>query len=343
MHSGIVTEQEKVIFQPGIGGYREYRIPGILAMPDGALLLACEARAENKGDWGDIDAMVWRLERNGKMRQTVKIGQSHLPADGSMRTHNNPVLIPDGESVHLIYHKNYEQAFICSSSDQGQTWGAPREITEAYRAFPYEWNVCATGPGHGIQMKNGRLVAAIWLANGELAADGVTRKHWPSVAGCIYSDDHGLTWHAGALAPSMVNGNETTVAQLPDGRLLFNYRNMNTPSNRVLGISENGEKIDALWSSDQLEDPMCFGSMAATEQGVLFANCASATKRINALVKYSKDAGSTWQPLWHVDDVAGYIDIAYAHRRIYALYERSSYEKHIVEAIVLKVSEEIAL
>ena len=95
-------------------------------------------------------------------------------------------------------------------------------------------------------MRDGRLVAAIWLANGEVAADGLTRKHWPSVAGCVYSDDHGKTWHAGALAEGMANGNETTVAQLPDGRLLFCYRNMNEARCRMLGLSANGETLEAL-------------------------------------------------------------------------------------------------
>lgn len=337
------TEKEISIFQHGSGGYREYRIPGILPMADGAFLLACEARAEDTGDWGDIDVVVWRMEENAQRRETLRIGQSHLPHDGTMRTYNNPVLIPDGESVHLIYHQNYAQAFICSSGDGGRTWGTSREITGAYREFPYAWNVCATGPGHGIQMKNGRLVVAVWLANGRLRDDGQTREHWPSVAGCIYSDDHGGTWHAGALAEGIANANETTVAQLPDGRLLFNYRNMNEDRFRVLGLSENGEAIDRLWRCDQLEDPMCFGSMAATAQGVIFGNCASQSRRVNAEVKYTRDAGETWNVLWPVDPVGGYIDVAYAARRIYAFYERYSREERIVKELVLKISEPVDL
>ena len=192
MNTHFRTETEKVIFQSGAEGYREYRIPGILPLKDGALLLACESRAENKGDWGDIDIAIWRREKDGALARVLRIGQSHLPPDGSMRTYNNPVLVPDGQNVHLLYHLNYERAFIRSSEDGGHTWGEAREITAAYREFPFAWNVCATGPGHGIAMRDGRLVAAIWLANGEVAADGLTRKHWPSVAGCVYSDDLSL-------------------------------------------------------------------------------------------------------------------------------------------------------
>lgn len=207
MNANLRTETEQVIFQSGAGGYREYRIPGILPLKDGALLLACEARAENRGDWGDIDIAVWRREKDGALAQVLCAGQSHLPPDGSMRTYNNPVLVPDGQTVHLIYHRNYGQAFIRSSGDGGRTWGEAREITAAYREFPFAWNVCATGPGHGAAMRDGRLVAAIWLANGETDGGGLTRRHWPSVAGCVYSADHGQTWRAGALAGGMVNGN----------------------------------------------------------------------------------------------------------------------------------------
>ena len=85
----------------------------------------------------------------------------------------------------------------------------------------------------------------------------------------------------------------------------------------------NGETLDALWSCEALPDPMCFGSLAAGEKGVLFGNCASQTARVNATVRYSTDAGAHWDTLWQVDEVAGYIDIAYANRRVYALYELS--------------------
>ena len=140
MNTNLRTETEQVIFQSGAGGYREYRIPGILPLKDGALLLACESRAENKGDWGDIDIAIWRREKDGALAQVLRIGQSHLPPDGSMRTYNNPVLVPDGQNVHLLYHLNYERAFIRSSEDGGHTWGEAREITAAYREFPFAWN-----------------------------------------------------------------------------------------------------------------------------------------------------------------------------------------------------------
>jgi len=256
MKENLRKVSEKVIVKKMSGGYREYRIPGVLCAQN-AVFLAYEARAEEAGDWGDIDVVVLRMEKDGSVKELLKIGMSRLPKDGTMRTYNNPTLIPDGERIHMIFHINYERAFIVTSADRGETWTEPREITQAYREADFDWNVCATGPGHGIQLKSGRLVAPIWLANGRVHEDGMTRDHWPSVAGCVYSDDHGETWHTGLLTEGVTDANETSVTELADGRLLFNFRNRNEDKRRVLGISsDGGGSIEKYWIPDALIDPM---------------------------------------------------------------------------------------
>lgn len=318
MKIAIYPKAESTILVSGTEGYVEYRIPGILPVKD-SLLLACEGRSKYS-DWGKVDILVYRLEAGRELQQVLKLSgtsSSDIPT-----TYNNPVLIPDGEKTHLIYHKNYDQVFIVTSEDGGKNWSNNREITNAYRKFPYEWNVSATGPGHGIQMKSGRLVVPIWLAKGKVLEDG-TREHWPSVAGCAYSDDHGVTWNAGALADTIYDGNETTVAELEDGKLLFNFRHREDDKHRILGLSsDGGETFDNLWSAEDLQDPMCFGSMAAVKDGVLFVNCDSDRSRIDLTVKYSCDGGRSWEPVWKVDTEAGYSDIAVVDEIIYIFYEQ---------------------
>lgn len=327
---------ERMIAKCNTNGYREYRIPGILSVKDG-FLLAFEGRVDDLNDWGDIDIIIMKLEPDGTLHEILKIGESHLPADGTMRTYSNPVLVPDGERVHLIYHRNYEQAFVVTSENGGRSWSEAREITDVYRRFPYEWNVCATGPGHGIQTGRGRLIAPVWLVNGELYEDGMRRRHWPSVAGCVYSDDHGLTWQAGGVADFMKDANETSVAELEDGGLLFNYRNRNVDRHRVLAVSEDGgESLGERWTSAELRDPMCFGGMTVNGREVLFVNCDTETKRTDLAVKRSMDRGKNWEKIWEVDSVGGYADIAVVNGEIYVFYERQSYEENIVKELVLK-------
>lgn len=331
---------ERIIAKCNTKGYREYRIPGILPAEDG-ILLAFESRKSDLGDWGDIDVTVMRLEKDGTLQETLRIGESHLSADRAMRTYSNPVLIQDGKRVHLIYHRNYEQAFVIHSEDGGRTWTDAKEITETYRRFPYEWNVCATGPGHGILLKSGRLIAPVWLAAGELYEDGMRRRHWPSVAGCVYSDDHGDTWQPGAIADFMKDANETCVVELADGRLLFNYRNRNEDKHRVLAISEDGgESLRERWTPGELRDPMCFGGMAVSGTDVLFVNCDSERKRTELTVKRSSDYGKTWEKIWNVDPVGGYADIAAVNGEIYVFYERQCNEEKIVRELVLKKQKE---
>lgn len=327
--------KEQIILRGNTNGYEEYRIPGILVLSD-ALLLTCEARIGGMGDWGDIDILVLRFEKDGSYHEVLKIGESDQIPDGRMRTYNNPVLIPDGERVHLIYHKNYEKAFIVTSEDSGKNWSEAREITETFREFPYQWNVCATGPGHGIQLKSGRLIAPIWIANGKVLEDGMRREHWPSTAGCIYSDDHGVTWKCGFLVENVIDANETSVAQAEDGMLLFNFRNREAKYRRVLGISEDGgETLKQQWIADALVDPMCMGGMSADKDKIFFVNCNTENARTDLTVKCTKDLGKTWEVVWEIDQISGYADIAVIDEKMIVFYEHTVGNK--ITELVLQV------
>lgn len=329
--------EEKIIFQGNTNGYDSYRIPGMILVQD-ALLLTCEARVGGMGDWGDIDILVVRLEKDGSLTEVFKVGESEKPQDGTMRTYNNPVLVPDMDRVHLIYHKNYEQAFIVTSEDEGRTWSKAREITETFKSFPCKWNVCATGPGHGVKMDSGRLVAPIWLADGEVYEDGMRKKHWPSVAGCIYSDDHGVTWKAGALTKDICDANETSIAQLKEDYLLFNFRNRGEDHRRILGISvDGGETFERQWIAEELIDPMCMGGMTSNGDKVFFVNCNTEKTRTNLKVKCSKDEGTTWEDICDVDSVGGYADIVVHDEKIVIFYEHTVGDR-ITELVLKSIS-----
>lgn len=326
--------EEQIILKGNTNGYEEYRIPGILALSD-SLLLTCEARVGGMGDWGDIDILVIRVEKDGSYHEVLKIGESNQIPDGKMRTYNNPVLIPDGERVHLIYHKNYEQAFIVTSEDAGRSWSEAKEITETFQGFSYQWNVCATGPGHGIQMRSGRLIAPIWIANGKVHEDGMRRNHWPSTAGCIYSDDHGITWQTGFLIENEEDANETSVEETKNGELLFNFRNRNLQYRRVLGISTDGGKtINEQWIAEALVDPMCMGGMSASNDKIFFANCNTEKARTDLTIKCTNDSGKTWETVWEVDSVSGYADIAVTDQYMIVFYEHTVENK--ITELVLK-------
>ena len=126
------------------------------------------------------------------------------------------------------------------STDDGMTWSKPIDITATFEPFraKYAWKVIATGPGHGIQLRSGRLVVPIWLAYGN------TGDHKPSAAATIYSDDHGKSWQAGDIAVpdegEFGDPNETMLTELSDGRVMLVTRSVSKPNRKLITIGPNG-------------------------------------------------------------------------------------------------------
>jgi len=246
-------------------------------------------------------------------------------------TYNNPVAIADRNgAVHFLFCLEYMRAFYMRSGDDGQTFTTPVEITSAFDAFrpEYAWRVLATGPGHGIQLANGRLLVPIWLALGT-AGNG----HHPSVNGTVYSDDHGASWHRGDIAipnaPEFPDPNETTAVQLADGRVMLNVRTEAKENRRTVVISKDGATH---WSSPRLQqdlvDPICFASLlrlstkkTGGKNRLLFVNPGNTARadgkdtrskdRVNLTVYLSYDEGAHWSVKRTVESGAtGYADLA---------------------------------
>lgn len=329
----------EILLRMGEGGYTEYRIPGIVEHR-GEAVMCMECRAATGTDWGRIDIMVFG--ESGRRHLFVPMGselENATQALCSGDTLNNPVLISDGDMLHLIFHVNYRDVMYTVSTDGGYTWAPLRDITAAYREFPYDWNVSATGPGHGIVLKNGRLVAPIWLAHGEVEnGDTYSVKHYPSVSGAIYSDDGGATWHAGAMftdSGDIMDCNETACVQLGDGSLLFNIRHRGAVNKRALGISmDGGESCIWMQTDASLDDPQCFGSMIVNGGDVYFTNCHARSGRVDLGVK--RLAMGAWEVCGKLDDIGGYSDCAVVGGKLWVLYERTKPGVGITEIVLAK-------
>lgn len=343
--------QKTDLFEAGTSGYATYRIPGIIVTGKEALLVYCEARKSLQGDWGTIDIMMrrsadggltWAKQRKlitveGKVAQNPVALKQNLAKEGEI-TINNPVAIVDRQTnaVHFLYCLEYARCYYMRSNDDGQTFTEPVDITGTFDQFrkDYDWKVLATGPGHGIQLKNGRLLVPVWLSTGTGG-----HAHRPSCVSVIYSDDHGQTWQRGQIVvahPNPVNPSETVAVQLHDGRVMFNIRHESEPRFRGICISPDGV---AGWSrieyDPQLPEPVCMGSIIRfTEQPVhkknriLFANPHNPEnrERKNVTVKLSYDEGKTWPVAKSIEPgISGYSDLAVGPDGFaYCFYERAS-------------------
>lgn len=345
--------QVQEIFRSGQDGYAQYRIPGMAVTKKGTLLAYAEARKSLRGDWGTINIVLRRSTDRGatwspfriiaqvdgpKAKNPVAIAQNLATNDEV--TYNNPVAITDHKSgaVHFLFCLEYMRAFYMRSDDDGQTFSKPVEITSTFDTFrpEYPWKVLATGPGHGIRLRNGRLLVPIWLSTGTGG-----HAHRPSVASTIYSDDQGKTWRRGEIAvpdtPEFVFPNETTAAQLSDGRVMLNVRTEAKAHRRTIVTSADGA---TRWSAPrfdpQLVEPICFGTLISIGgKRLVFANPDNLDKggapgepgknrdRRNITVQFSDDDGATWkskrviEPSW-----SGYSDLAQGtNGTIYLFYE----------------------
>lgn len=333
------------LFRAGEAGYALYRIPGIVVTPKGTVLVYCEARRNSRGDWGEIDLILRRGTENAAQwhppqkvpepkvpitRNPVAVAQK-LGRPGDI-TLNNPIAIADQKTgvVHFLYCAEYNRCFYVRSDDDGETFSEPKEITSAFNPFrpEYDWKVIATGPGHGIQLVNGRLLVPIWMSTGTGG-----HAHRPSAVSVIYSDDAGQNWKRGDIVCNhpepLLNPSETAAAQLADGRVLLNIRSESKDHRRALSVSKDGATA---WTvptfQHDLPEPICMGSLLALPRGeLLFANPDSPGRaRTNLTIYLSRDQGRSWPVKKSLESgPSAYSDLAVASDgTVLCFYENNS-------------------
>lgn len=289
------------VFTAGENGCDTYRIPAVVETGKGTLLAFAEARWSNGSDSGDIDLVVRRSTNGGTAWGPI------LPVvnDGT-NTCGNPCPIVDRktDTVVLLFTKNLgtvtqEQivkgeapprtVFVTTSKDDGATWSVPVDISAQVRKP--EWRWYATGPGHGIQLKDGRMVAPCDHSTGPTEDD--MHSH------VILSDDAGATWRIGGVLEGRTD--ESTVAELEDGSLYLNVRNYRGTNRRGYAFShDRGETWSAFAEDPALVEPVCQASVLVlgTNSGegksfVVFSNPADVERR-NMTLRLSTDHCRTW-------------------------------------------------
>ncbi|SCG53285.1 sialidase-1 [Micromonospora echinaurantiaca] len=343
-----------VPFVSGTEGYTGFRIPAVVTTRSGILLAFAEGRHGSLADAGNIDLV---LKRSGDGGCTW--GPLQMVHDRGPDTAGNPapVLTASGRLVLLsttnaadaseaeimrgeVTPEQSRRVFVQHSDDDGVSWSAPREITGQAKAQNWRWY--ATGPGHALRLTGAahrdRLVVP---ANHSIAPPagstdlGTEAKYYGGHL--LYSDDAGETWHIGAVDDNpngYVNVNETTAAELPDGRLYLNTREHNgsAPGNRADTWSADGGESLVLPYRPQatLVGPVVQASvlqLSGPKAPLLFSGPADPASRAAMTLRISTDQGATWRPALALSGLpAGYSDLVQLDARtVGVLYETGNF------------------
>lgn len=296
------------LFKSGMDGYHTFRIPAIVTTIEGDIIAFAEGRKNGSSDTGDIDLVMKKSSDNGKTWGEIKV----LWDDGD-NVCGNPAPVVDQVSGTIFLlstwnlgedheseiirqaSRDTRRIFVMESSDAGNSWSKPKEITSSVKKENWTWY--ATGPCHGIQVKSEKFKDRLIIPCDHIEAQ--TRKYYSHI---IYSDDYGKTWQLGGSTPQD-QVNECAIAELPEGGLMLNMRNYDrSEKTRKVSLSKDGGLTwGDIYPDKSLVEPICQASLlrySFTESGksrILFSNPADKDKRENMTLKISYDEGNTWE------------------------------------------------
>ena len=242
------TFAETTLWDSEVDPLENYHVHGLAVLPNDTILAATEGRYE-VCDAGPRDILLRRSTDGGR---TWGPTQTVVPSvDG--QSWGNPAFVVDRRTgeVFLFYMLSLRlpentscsgdsgDLYVVSSRDDGATWSEPRSLSGLFDHFPYDWALHGPGPGHGIQLDNGRLLLNV-LHRRVIVGNTVAERYY-GVAG-VYSDDHGRTWRATGEVPVSVDYpiNEARVVQRRDGAILVNGRAASGGNRqRIVSISQD--------------------------------------------------------------------------------------------------------
>ena len=142
------------------------------------------------------------------------------------------------------------RVWLSRSTDGGATWA---HTDQSRSVWPAGAGCVFASSGNGVQLAGSRLLQPL-----------VTRRAGTQLRDCrmAISDDGGATWTLGA---PVEGGDETKVAETPDGRVWLHARS--TPRRLVADSDDGGETFSA--PRPDVPDPGCNGGLAALPDGRL--------------------------------------------------------------------------
>ena len=289
--------QKITVFSAGDDGIDSYRIPTFVTSQKGTLLLFAEARKISSTDKTPTDIALKRSEDYGKTWSNI-----HILTQSGQDAYMDPVAVVDKLTGRIFLftslwpaddHSTFgNTAWVLTSDDDGVSWTQPQEITE--KIVEPNHFIGGFGPGAGIQMTgnryNNRLIVPTRQTDGKISKNRA-----------VYSEDHGVTWQIGKMAP---DGGEFQIAESPKNQLIYNLRagkGKRVVSNSLDGgLSWSKSRIDFRLQSS-VDYGGCQGSILGIDNMLFYVGSAGGLgsenneDRQNLFIYGSLDGGNSWE------------------------------------------------
>lgn len=292
------AQSKTIVWKQGENGIFAYFVYGLTVTQKGTILAFAEARIANGSDDGAHHIVLRRSADNGNSFSASQI----LVKSGNGECWANPTVVEDRKTkmLFLFYALNEKNAgsrvFYISSKDDGLHWASSIELTHLFENNPNGWTFHLPGPGHGIRMRNKRLVVPVWHRR-SISFPVKERQYGVN---CIYSDDHGKTWKAGGRT-AVGELNESQIVEQRNGHLLLIGRTLSTGggASQAAVISKDGgiSWPDSIEFVKNLTGKTC--DIGLTRYSfkpdiLLVSQPADAAKRKDLSIRMSLDGGKTW-------------------------------------------------
>lgn len=312
---GVIYKVQSAPFQPYDLGSHYWRIPAMVvlhhqkgenASKNGRVVTMADNRFNHNGDLPNhIDVYERHSDDNGATWSTHKmvvgteadhalVGGNHGFGDVSLvecASGKIVAIMVGGPGYFASTPSNPIVPTIITSTDGGDTWSAPRTLTdELYNTTYTEGAVQGSfaGSGRGLMLqrqKDKQLNGRIMFAMSHRFANNNVQEY------IIYSDDEGDTWKFSTQS-AYSGGDESKLVELADGTVMISVR-----QNGQRGYNKSTDGgvtwgTQAKWAD--INGNACNGDILYVNKHVMLHSYPNDGKRKNVTIKASFDGGKSW-------------------------------------------------